>query len=72
MFSAVETETEDDADVASEKSVTSSKPVAMNKRELKKVILKFGGNVLDEFPDGCTVVEQWPIRGKESAGSVRQ
>ena len=63
MFSAVETETEDDADDASEKSVTSSKPVAMNKRELKKVILKFGGNVLDEFPgpkqkipDGVLVV----------------
>ena len=54
---------EDDADDASEKSVTSSKPVAMNKRELKKVILKFGGNVLDEFPgpkqkipDGVLVV----------------
>ena len=52
MLSAFETETEDDdmdigdADAAAAKS----KPVTMNKKELKKSIVKLGGTVLDEFP----------------------
>ena len=51
VTSALETETEDDemeADDVTEASANVAKP--MNKNELKKTILKFGGNVLDEFP----------------------
>ena len=53
MLSAFETETEDDdmdigdADAA---AAAKSKPVTMNKKELKKSIVKLGGTVLDEFP----------------------
>ncbi len=45
-MSAIETETDDDSDDVTAKSMTSSKPAVMNKKELKKSIVKFGGTVL--------------------------
>ena len=54
MLSSIETETEDDdmdiGDVDGAAAAATSKPVSMNKKELKKSIVKFGGTVLDEFP----------------------
>ena len=54
MLSAFETETEDDdmdiGDADAAAAAAKSKPVTMNKKELKKSIVKLGGTVLDEFP----------------------
>jgi len=51
-MSTLETETEDDEmeSVDEDESASPNTPKPMNKKELKKTILKFGGIVLDEFP----------------------